>query len=98
MKQRLVSGELADCLGLVALSQVHLDKAGSGALPEWVCPHRRTGSASGLTAAASGCQAASQRLQGMQSQLAPVLCLEPHPVVVPVRQQLWPTESRRRPG
>ena len=93
MKQRLVAGELADRLRLVALGQVHLDEAGSGALPEWVCPHRRTGSASGFTAAASGCQAAGQRLQGMQSQLAPVLGLEQHPVVVPVGQQL----SRQSP-
>jgi prepilin signal peptidase PulO-like enzyme (type II secretory pathway) len=36
MEERLVARELAYRLGLIALGQVHLDEAGSGALPELV--------------------------------------------------------------
>ena len=88
MKERLVARELAYRVRLIALGQVHLDEAGSGAFPEWVCPYRCTGSANGFTPTTSRRQAAGQPFQGMQSQLAPVLGLEQHPIVVPVRQQL----------
>jgi hypothetical protein len=54
MKERLVARKLAYRLGLIALGQVHLDEAGAGAFPEWVCPYRCTGSANGFTAATSG--------------------------------------------
>jgi hypothetical protein len=85
--KRLVAGELADRLRLVALGQMHLNEAGSGAFPEWVWPPGRAGSAGGFTAAASGCQAAGQRFQGMQAQLPPVLSLKQYPVVIPIGQQ-----------
>ena len=65
MKKRLVARELAYRLGLIALGQVHLDESGSGAFPEWVCPHRCTGSANGFTPTTSGRQAAGQPFQGM---------------------------------
>ena len=55
MQERLVARELTYRLRLIALGQVHLDEAGSGALPEWVCPHRRTGSPGGFTPATSRC-------------------------------------------
>lgn len=87
MKQRLVARELAYRLRLVALGQVHLDETGAGAFPEWVCPHGSSSGAGGFTAAASGCQVAGQRFQGMQSHLAPVFSLKQHPIVVPARQQ-----------
>ena len=64
-KKRLVARELAYRLGLIALGQVHLDEAGSGTFPEWVCPYRCTGSANGFTPTTSGRQAAGQPFQGM---------------------------------
>ena len=53
-EERLVARKLPYRLRLIALGQVHLDEAGSGAFPEWVCPYRCTGGANGFTAATSG--------------------------------------------
>src|SRR6266545_6456139 len=75
VQQRPVAYELAQRLRLVTLGQVHLDEGNTGAFPERLGPHGRSGGASRFTPAANGHEPLGQRLQGMQSKLPPVFGL-----------------------
>lgn len=79
---------LAKRLGGVAFGDMDPDERGMWALPERFSPHRRQSSRRRIAVLPAIDERPREGLQGMEAKLPPVLGLDEHPIVVPVRQEL----------
>jgi len=78
---------LAKCLGGVPFGDMDPDECGMWTLPERFRAHRRQSSRRGIAVLLAIDERPSERLEGMEAELPPVLGLDEHPIVVPVRQE-----------
>ena len=86
---------LAERLGGVAFGDMDPDERGMWTLPERFRAHRRQSSSSGIAVLLAIDEHPRERLEGMEAELPPVLGLDEHPIVVPVRQELLREDGDR---
>jgi len=79
---------LAKRLGGVSFSDMDPDEGGMRTLPERFGPHGRQSSSRRIAVLPAIEERPREGLQSMEAKLPPVLGLDEHPIVVPVRQEL----------
>ena len=86
---------LAERLGGVAFGDMDPDERCMWTLPERLSPHRRQSSSRRVGVLPAIEERPRECLQCMEAKLPPVLGLDEHPIVVPVRQKLLREDGDR---
>jgi len=86
---------LAKRLGGVSFSDMDPDEGGMRTLPERFGPHGRQSSSRRIAVLPAIEERPRECLQCMEAKLPPVLGLDEHPIVVPVRQKLLREDGDR---